>query len=77
MRYELIGELDDGSKLFGGFDDKGLMRVSCTEDNPEYQAWLNPAEQSTPIVPTDGYLTPPAIMESTQPDEADLTEGQN
>ena len=48
MRYELIGELDDGSKLFGGFDDEGLMRVSCTEDNPEYQAWLNPAEQSTP-----------------------------
>jgi hypothetical protein len=23
------------------------------------------------------YLTPPAIMESTQPDEADLTEGTN
>jgi len=29
------------------------------------------------MVLTDGYLTPPAIMESTQPDEADLTEGTN
>ena len=35
------------------------------------------AEQSTPIVPTDNYLTPPDTMESTQPDEADLTEGTN
>jgi hypothetical protein len=50
MKYEVIGELDDGSKLFGRVDDDGLCRVTCTEENPEYQAWLNPkAEQSTPI----------------------------
>ena len=35
------------------------------------------AEQSTPILPPDNYLTPPDTIESTQPDEADLTEGTN
>jgi hypothetical protein len=41
MEYKLIGELDDGSKLFGRIDDDGLMRVTCTEDNPDYLAWLD------------------------------------
>jgi hypothetical protein len=76
MKYELLSE-ENGVKIYARIDEDGKCRFTCTEDNPEYQAWLNPAEQSTPIVPTDGYLTPPAIMESTQPDEADLTEGQN
>jgi len=47
MKYEVIGELDDGSKLFGRVDDDGLCRVTCTEENPDYQEWLNPTEQST------------------------------
>ena len=47
MKYELIGELDDGSKLFGRIDDDGLCRVTCTEDDRDYQAWLNPSEAET------------------------------
>ena len=35
------------------------------------------AALSTPMVLTDNYLTPPDTIESTQPDEADLTEGTN
>jgi hypothetical protein len=51
MKYIEIGETDDKQKLFGRIDDDGLMRVTCIETNPDYQAWLNPkAEQSTPIV---------------------------
>jgi len=51
MRYELLTENDLGQKIYARIDDDGLCRVTCTEDNPEYQAWLNPeAEQSTPIV---------------------------
>jgi hypothetical protein len=38
-----------GNKIFGKVDEDGLIRYTCTEDDPQYQAWLNPqAEQSTP-----------------------------
>ena len=51
MKYELLTTTDDGVKIYARIDDDGLCRVTCTEDNPDYQAWLNPkAEQSTPIV---------------------------
>ncbi len=50
MKYELLYE-KDGVKVFARIDDDGLCRFTCTEENPEYQAWLNPkAEQSTPMV---------------------------
>ena len=41
MKYELIGETDSGQKLYGRIDDDGLMRVTCLETDPAYQAWLN------------------------------------
>ena len=53
MRYELLGTTIEGVKIYARIDDDGLCRFTCTEDNPEYQAWLNPAEQSTPIVKDD------------------------
>jgi hypothetical protein len=49
MKYEFLHENDYGVKIYARIDDDGLCRVTCTEDNPEYQGWLNPkAEQSTP-----------------------------
>jgi hypothetical protein len=51
MKYEFLHETTDGIKIYARIDDDGLCRVTCTQDNPDYQAWLNPkAEQSTPIV---------------------------
>jgi hypothetical protein len=51
MKYELLKETEFDEKIYARIDDDGLCRVTCTEDNPDYQAWLNPkAEQSTPIV---------------------------
>jgi hypothetical protein len=51
MKYEQIGTNLAGEAIYGRIDDDGVIRVTCTEDNPEYQAWLNPkAEQSTPSV---------------------------
>jgi hypothetical protein len=50
MKYEFLHETEDGVKIYARIDDDGLCRVTCTEDNPDYQAWLNPAEQSTPNV---------------------------
>jgi len=50
MRYEYLHD-EEGVKIFARIDDDGLCRVTCTEDNPDYQAWLNPeAEQFTPSV---------------------------
>jgi len=46
MRYEFLTE-EDGVKIYARIDDDGLCRVTCTEDNPDYLAWL--AEQSIPI----------------------------
>jgi hypothetical protein len=49
MKYELLETTMDGVKIYARIDEDGLCRFTCTEDNPEYQAWLNPkAEQSTP-----------------------------
>jgi hypothetical protein len=41
MKYELLKTTDDGVKIYARIDDDGKCRVTCTEDNPEYQAWLN------------------------------------
>ena len=51
MKYEYLHDTLEGVKIYGRIDDDGLCRVTCTEDNPEYQAWLNPVEHLTEIVP--------------------------
>jgi hypothetical protein len=43
MKYELLTTTDDGVKIFARIDEDGKCRFTCTEDNPEYQAWLNPS----------------------------------
>ena len=53
MKYELLTETDSGVKIYARIDDDGLCRVTCTEENPDYQAWLNPVEHLTEIVPAD------------------------
>ena len=51
MTYIELGENEEGVMIYGRVDEDGLMRVTCTAENPEYQAWLNPkAALSTPIV---------------------------
>ena len=42
MKYELLTTNEDGVKIYARIDDDGLCRVTCTENNPDYQAWLNP-----------------------------------
>ena len=42
MKYQLLSE-ENGVKIFARIDDDGLCRVTCTEDNPEYLAWLDEA----------------------------------
>jgi hypothetical protein len=40
MKYELLTTNTEGVKIYARIDDDGLCRVTCTEDNPEYLAWL-------------------------------------
>ena len=52
MRYELLETMPDGTKIYARIDDDGLCRVTCTEADFDYQAWLNPeAALSTPSLP--------------------------
>ena len=44
MNYEFLHETDDGVKIYARIDEDGLCRVTCTEDNLEYQAWLDEAK---------------------------------
>jgi hypothetical protein len=46
MKYELLTTNEDGVKIYARIDDDGLCRVTCSEDNPDYQDWLNPKDQA-------------------------------
>ena len=41
MKYEYLHDTEDGIKIYARIDDDGICRVTCTEDNPEYLAWLD------------------------------------
>ena len=46
MTFEEICENTTGQKIYGRVDEDGLIRYTCTEDDPAYQAWLNPKDES-------------------------------
>lgn len=52
MIYKMLPKLNpNDQQIFARIDDDGLCRVTCGEDNPEFQAWLE--EGNTPL-PADG-----------------------
>ena len=68
----------DGVEVEHAIIDRGngeftsMLKSTYEAQQVEHLTEIIPAD-----APTDNYLTPPAILESTQPDEADLTEGTN
>ena len=54
MIYKLLTTNDNGIKIYAKIDEDGLCRVTCTEDNPEFKAWVEagnspyPADSATP-----------------------------
>lgn len=44
IEYIELGLNDYGTMIYGRIDEDGLMRVTCTAENPDYQAWLSEAE---------------------------------
>jgi hypothetical protein len=47
MIYKLFTTNDSGIKIYARIDEDGLCRVTCTEQNPEFMAWV--AEGNTPL----------------------------
>jgi len=47
MIYKLLTTNENGVKIFSRIDDDGKCRVTCTEDNPEFKAWV--AQGNTPL----------------------------
>ena len=46
MKYELLSE-SFGVKIYGRIDEDGLCRFTCTQDNPDYQAYLASIAEDT------------------------------
>ena len=52
MIYKLLTTTESGTKIYARIDDDGLCRLTCTEDYPEFKAWLElgntpePAEET-------------------------------
>ena len=51
MIYKLLQTNEDGIKIYARIDEDGLCRVTCTEQNPEFMAWVS--EGNEPL-PADG-----------------------
>ena len=46
MIYKHVAITENGNKVYARIDDDGLCRLTCSEDYPEFKAWL--AEGNTP-----------------------------
>jgi hypothetical protein len=47
MIYKILTTSLDGQTIYARIDDDGLCRLTCTEDYPEFKAWLE--EGNTPL----------------------------
>ena len=48
MIYKLLPLNFDGIQILARIDDDGKCRLTCTEQNPEYLAWLEAGNTPTP-----------------------------
>ena len=47
MTYKKLGTTISETVIYAKIDDDGVSRSSCSENNPEFQAWL--AEGNEPL----------------------------
>jgi hypothetical protein len=48
MIYKIL-TTDEYGTVFARIDDDGLCRVTCTQDNPDFQAWLAEGNEPLPV----------------------------
>tara|TARA_R110002126_G_scaffold260888_1_gene403851 strand:- start:3 stop:158 length:156 start_codon:yes stop_codon:yes gene_type:complete len=46
MIYKMLPKIKGEQQVYARIDDDGLCRLTCTEDNPEFKAWVS--EGNTP-----------------------------
>jgi hypothetical protein len=46
MIYKMLPRQEGESQIYARIDDDGLCRLTCTEDHPPFQEWLD--EGNTP-----------------------------
>ena len=46
MIYKMLPAIEGEQQIYARIDDDGKCRLTCTEDYPEFKAWL--AEGNTP-----------------------------
>jgi hypothetical protein len=53
MIFKMLPAVEGQQQIYARFDDDGKCRLTCTEDYPEFKAWLEagntplPAEENT------------------------------
>jgi hypothetical protein len=60
MIYKLL-TTEDGIKIYARIDEDGLCRVTCTEQNPEFMAWVAEGNLPSPadiVEPSQASVTP-------------------
>jgi hypothetical protein len=48
MIYKLLHKTMDGVQILARIDDDNVCRLTCTEQHPEYLAWLELGNTPTP-----------------------------
>lgn len=51
MIFKMLPLVDGQKQLYARIDDDGKCRLTCTEDYPEFKAWL--AEGNQPLPPDE------------------------
>jgi hypothetical protein len=50
MIYKMLPKIEDELQIYARIDDDGLCRLTCTEDYPEFKAWL---DEGNEVLPAD------------------------
>jgi hypothetical protein len=48
MIFKCLSFVDGESQIYARIDDDGKCRLTCTEDYPEFKAWLAEGNQPLP-----------------------------
>jgi hypothetical protein len=48
MYFKLLHNNSEGKPIFARVDDDGLYRLTCTEEHPEFKAWIEAGNTPEP-----------------------------
>jgi hypothetical protein len=48
MMYKMMPTVEGKPQIYARIDDDGLCRLTCTEDYPEFKAWLSEGNEPLP-----------------------------